>query len=109
MDEPDAAALSEIFAEDATWYSTSSGVTWHGRDEIVRNLSSAPPALDFAMHSFTNPDIDIDGDTASARFLLWVGIGGNEVFQKENLTYTRTDAGWVIQSIDLRFGRMLNG
>ncbi|WP_375388656.1 nuclear transport factor 2 family protein [uncultured Amnibacterium sp.] len=105
--QPDTATLQTLFAEDATWYSTATDVTWRGQAEIVEHLSAAPEGLDFAMHSFTNPVIRLDGDTASATFLLWVGITGNEVFQRENLTYTRTADGWVIQSIDLRFGKSL--
>lgn len=105
---PDTSTLNGLFADDATWYYTATDATWRGREEIVQRLSKTPEGMDFAMHSFTNPVIDIDGDTATAHYLLWVGISGNEVFQRENLTYTRTKAGWVIQSIDLRFGKMLN-
>jgi len=65
------------------------------------------------MHSFSNPVIHVDGDTARATWLLWVavnmGAGGNQVFQSEDLVYERTADGWKIKVIDLHFGQFLNG
>ena len=105
-----AAGLPTVFAEDATWKYDAGPVDVSGRDTIVAMLTGPSPAV-FAQHSFSNPIIDVDGDTATGSWLLWVGVdmgdGAKEVFQSEDLTYVRTSSGWVIKSIDLRFGRML--
>lgn len=65
----------------------------------------------FAMHSFTNPIINVIGDTATANWLLWVAVanGGtpNEVHQSEDLSYVRTPDGWRIQTLNLHFGQIL--
>ncbi|MGW2690210.1 nuclear transport factor 2 family protein [Streptomyces sp. NPDC001414] len=55
------------------------------------------------MHSFTNPIIDVDGDTASGNWLLWdaAANGGrpHEVHQSEDLRYVRTPDGWRVQAL----------
>jgi hypothetical protein len=65
-----------------------------------------------ATYSFTNPIIDIDGNTATGTWLLWVagtnGDDGTEVFQSEDLIYARTPEGWRIKSLNLHFGALRN-
>ena len=103
--------LPSMFASDARWTSAASKTDAQGRDNIVAMLHGSTAAVTFAMHSFTNPVISIEGDTAKAVWLLWVGINGeggpNQVYQNEELTYVRGADGWLIQSIDLHFGQML--
>ena len=103
--------LPSMFAPDARWTSAASKADARGRDNIVAMLRGSTAAVTFAMHSFTNPVISIEGDTAKAVWLLWVGINGeggpNQVYQNEELTYVRGADGWLIQSIDLHFGQML--
>jgi ketosteroid isomerase-like protein len=103
--------LFTIFAVDARWTSAAMHVDKKGRDEIIKMLEQSTAAVPFAMHSFTNPVIVVNGDHASATWLLWVAINGedgaNQVYQSEDLTYVRSPGGWLIQSIDLHFGQML--
>ena len=87
------------------------GVDVSGVVNIVKMLREKTAGGDFAMHSFTNPIIEVDGDTATGNWLLWVGIKAgsvaNEVFQREDLNYVRACDGWRIASLDLHFGSML--
>ena len=110
--EVDFEKLPLVFADDARWTSLAMKTDTTGCKEIIEMLKISTAGIDFAMHSFTNPIIDIDGDIASATWLLWVAIKSgevsNEVFQSEDITYTRTNSGWKIQTIDLHFGTMLN-
>ena len=105
--------LPLVFAEDARWQNSAVKVDVTGISQIVDMLKSSTAAVDFALHSFTNPKILIEGDKANATWLLWVGVKhgsvSNEVFQTEDVEYVRTTEGWRIQSIDLHFGTMLNG
>jgi hypothetical protein len=103
--------LPQVFAENATCKSEGSQVDVTGRDVIVAMLREQTAGVTFAMHSFTNPSITIDGDTASANWLLWVAVNADgtadQVYQDEDLTYTHTPDGWRIQSIELHFGQTL--
>lgn len=104
--------LPTLFTEDATWVSGAMGVNEKGISNIVEMLKEKTAGGEFAMHSFTNPIIDIDGDTATGKYLLWVGISNdgisNLVYQSEDVEYLRTDEGWKISGLLLHFGRMLN-
>jgi hypothetical protein len=106
-------ALRPIFTKDATWTNAAFRAQAEGIDNIIVLLEKSTEAFAFAMHSFTNPVIEVDGDTAKATWLLWVavnmGAGGNEVFQSEDLVYERTAEGWRIKTLDLHFGQFLNG
>jgi ketosteroid isomerase-like protein len=108
MGRDDVVLEPSLFAEDATWRNAAQQQDLKGRDEIVAYLVDEG-STSFAQHSFTNPVIDVDGDTASATWLLWVAVnaGGTvgEVFQCEDLTYERRADGWVIKSIDLHSAR----
>ena len=107
----DVAALADVFTLDATWTSAAQQVDVAGRDAIIAMLESSTAAVEFAMHSFTNPVITVTDATATATWLLWVGVRAgertNHVYQSEDLTYARTTAGWRISSISLHFGQML--
>ena len=64
------------------------------------------------MHSYTNPIIDISGDTATGNWLFWIGSkrnGGpaNQVYMSEDIAYVRTGNGWRIKSVQIHFGMML--
>jgi len=104
--------LPDVFTPDARWQSAAMNADVTGIEHIIELLTTATAPGDLAMHSFTNPIIDINGDTATGNWLLWVagtsGDDGTEVFQSEDLTYTRTPRGWRIQSLDLHFGALRN-
>ncbi|MEU6817865.1 nuclear transport factor 2 family protein [Streptomyces sp. NPDC046860] len=103
--------LPSVFTSDAVWESAAMGVKAEGIDAIVAMLGEATAGGSFAMHSFTNPIIDVDGDSATGNWLLWVAVAGggkpNEVHQSEDLRYVRTPDGWRIQDLNLHFGQLL--
>ncbi|MFF4897926.1 nuclear transport factor 2 family protein [Streptomyces sp. NPDC001068] len=103
--------LPDVFTPDATWTCAALGVEVHGIDSIITVLAEKTAGGSFAMHSFTNPIIEVHGDTAVANWLLWVATGGNtspnEVHQSEDLRYTRTPDGWRIRSLEVHFGQLL--
>lgn len=103
--------LADVFTADATWTSAAMGVDAQGIDAIIDMLREKTAGGTFAMHSFTNPVIDVDGDTATGNWLLWVAVAGdgtaNEVHQSEDLRYVRTPDGWRIQALNLHFGQLL--
>ena len=103
--------LNELFTIDAVWKSAAAGVDIKGREAIISRLRVSANQPQLSMHSFTNGLIRVHGDTASAIWLLWVGLrtdqGTNQVYQSEDLTYVRTPDGWRIESLDLHFGQML--
>jgi hypothetical protein len=104
--------LPEVFSADARWQADAMNADVTGIDNIIELLTTATAPGDLAMHSFTNPTIEVEGDTATGNWLLWVagtaGDAGTEVFQSEDLTYTRTPHGWRIQSLNLHFGALRN-
>jgi hypothetical protein len=100
-----------LFTEDATWESPNMGVFSKGRAEITAMFEDMDAGNPFFMHSFTNPIIDIDGDTAKAKWLLFVG---GDTDEKATLTYgsyenkyVRTDQGWLIAAIRLDVAYLL--
>ncbi|MEV5177001.1 nuclear transport factor 2 family protein [Streptomyces flaveolus] len=103
--------LPRVFTADATWESAAMGVKVQGVDDIVSMLREKTAGPNFAMHNFTNPIIDVDGDAATANWLLWVAVAidgtPNEIHYSEDVRYTRTPEGWRIQAINLHFAQML--
>lgn len=104
--------LVDVLADDIRWASAAMRVNEAGQAQVIDMLKERTAGVDFAMHSFTNPIIEIAGDTATGNWLLWVAVktgdSVNQVFQSEDLTYVRTARGWRIQSIQLHFGALLN-
>ena len=102
--------LPHVFTKDARWQAAAMNADVTGIENIIELLKTATKPGDLAMHSFTNPIIDVDGDAASANWLLWVagtdGKDGSEVFQSEDLTYIRTSLGWRIKTVVLHFGAL---
>jgi hypothetical protein len=109
----DREGIRAALSEDIHWKATAMQVDARGIDAVLDVIGQPQPGITLAMHSFSNPPIDVDGDTAIGNWLLWVAIRAgdktDQVFQSEDLTYVRTASGWRIASIDLHFGAMLNG
>ncbi len=109
----DVDAMPTIFAPDAQWESKDMNLHVTGLEAIMANLPESTQQVDFSMHSFTNPIIDVAGDTATGNWLFWVaskwtGRTTNEVFMSADITYLRTTQGWLIQSYRLHVGTALN-
>lgn len=101
--------VTHFFTEDATFECVAFGMNAKGNKQISEMLTQGS-TFTIAQHSFTNPIIDIDGDNATGKWLLWVGVNGGEaniVFESEDVKYTRTPEGWKIQSIELFVAQLL--
>ena len=101
--------VTHFFTEDATFQCAAFGMDAKGNQQISDMLTKGG-SFAIAQHSFTNPIIDVDGDKATGKWLLWVGVNNGEaniVFESEDIKYTRTSEGWKIQSIELFVAQML--
>lgn len=104
-------AITEIFAVDARWEGPQGEFT-ESADAIAAELPEATAMVEFSMHTFLNPIISVDGDTATGNWLMWIAsiVAGDPraVYMSAAMTYTRTDAGWRIQSIYVAYGAKLS-
>ena len=99
QDEVDRVAWDQasVFTEDALWDGGPFGVL-HGRQAIYDSLRLGP--WKFALHHYLSPLIDVDGDTAHGRWMLWqVGTLTKEdtpilLTAVTEDDYVRTPAGW---------------
>ena len=76
--------------------------------DLGRSFSTRSARVTFSMHAFLNPVIDVDGDAATGSWLLWIAsIFDGEpgaVYLSADLTYSRTAAGWRIQTVHIHNG-----
>lgn len=97
--------LRNVFAKHATWACGSIGVDVVGQSEIIQALREKTSSGEFAMHIFLNPIVDLDGDVANGKWVLWVAGQSSgqldERLQGEHVRYVRNKDGWRIQSINL--------
>lgn len=99
QDEIDLVAWQQasVFTDDAQWDGGPFGVL-HGRQAIYDNLRSGP--WKFALHYYSSPLIDVSGDRAHGRWMLWqVGTltdGDTPILLTAvtNDDYVRTPEGW---------------
>jgi len=102
--------FSEVFTEDATWECPVMGISANGIQEIVATFKMIDANSEFFIHSFTNPLIEIDGDVATAKWIL-ISPGINEgktscpIASYEN-DYVRTPEGWRIKALRLHIAKM---
>ncbi len=103
--------VATLFTEDATWECPLMGVSATGREEIARMFEDMDLGYEFFMHSFSNPIIDIDGDTAKAKWLLFLGSNAGEkitlTYASYDNDYERTPRGWLIKAVQLHIAQVL--
>ncbi len=98
--------IANLFTEDGVWDGGDFGLC-EGRDAIESFFSSTPDLVEFAIHSVTNPIIQVDGDTATGSWKLWqpmVYRNGSKAFwyaAEYNEVYVRTPDGWRFKSLKL--------
>ena len=102
-------ALSEVFAENAIWESPRMNIREVGLGNIIKNLVTETQTVLFAMHSYSNPVIKINGNLATGNWLFWVVSKmekdkTNQVFMSQDIEYTNTTNGWRINSVRLHLG-----
>ena len=94
--------VDRIFAEDASWGGFTDGTPpVIGREAIFQRLRLS--LWTFAMHYYVNPVIDVHGDTAHARWMLWepcTSVETGRAMWMAAITeddYIRTPQGWRLK------------
>lgn len=102
-DNYDADRLAALFVEDATWESEGMG-RYQGREAIREFFRGISGHFVFALHYGLNPQIEVDGDTARARWYLFmpctVGDTGEAVWRAglDEEEYVRVEGRWMYRS-----------
>jgi hypothetical protein len=100
-----AGEIAALFAEDAVWDGGAGLGVCQGREAIRARM--AAPTLLFSRHYFVNPQIEVDGDRARARWELLAPCtlrDGRPAWMAgaEDDEYVRHGAFWVHQKMSLR-------
>ena len=99
--EPD--RLAALFVADATWESEGMG-RHEGREAIREFFRGISGHFVFALHYGLNPQIEVTGDTARARWYLFmpctVGDTGKAMWRAglDEEEYVRVDGKWMYKS-----------
>jgi uncharacterized protein (TIGR02246 family) len=99
----DADRIAALFTEDATWDSPGLG-RFEGREAIRAFFRDASMIFSFAIHYSLNGQIEIDGDTARARWYLFMPCtvaAGNRAMWRASIdheTYARVGGAWMFSS-----------
>ncbi len=95
--------IAELFVEDATWESGALG-RFEGREAIREFFRGASKIFTFAIHYGLNPQIEVDGDTAKARWYLFmpctVADGDKAMWRAgiDDEEYVRLNGKWMFKS-----------
>ena len=102
-DNYDADRLAALFVEDAAWESQGMG-KYEGREAIREFFRGISGHFVFALHYGLNPQIEVTGDTARARWYLFmpctVGDTGKAMWRAglDEEEYVRVDGRWMYRS-----------
>jgi hypothetical protein len=104
LDTKDFASMCALMVDDVTVTYGGGAITLTGREAVEAYMHKAlgDPTI-LTSHLVSNPEIDVDGDTATARW----GLVDTVIIEKADLvirgasvyedTYVRTPEGWRIQ------------
>ena len=96
----DADGIAMLFTEDALWESPTLG-RFEGREAIRGFFREASGIFSFAIHYSLNGHIEVEGDTARARWYLFMPCtvaAGNRAMWRASIdheTYARVDGIWM--------------
>ena len=102
-DNYNADKIAELFVEDAVWEAGSFG-RFEGREAIRGFFRKASEIFTFALHYGLNPHIEVTGDTARARWYLFMPCTvaeGNQALWRAGIDdeeYVRVDGKWMFKS-----------
>ena len=95
-------AIAALFVEDAVWESDGLG-NFEGREAIREFFRGISSYFTFALHYGLNPKIEVVGDTARARWYLFmpctVSDGGRALWRAgiDDEEYVRVDGRWMFK------------
>ena len=95
--------LAELFVEDAVWISPDHG-RYEGREAIRVFFQGASKIYSFALHYALNPQIEVHGETARARWYLFMPCtiaDGDRAFWRAGIDdeeYVRVNGEWKFKS-----------
>jgi ketosteroid isomerase-like protein len=98
----DADRIAMLFTEDALWESPGLG-RFEGREAIRNFFRGASEIFSFAIHYSLNGQIDVEGDTARARwyqFMPCTVASGNRAMWRASIdheTYARVGGTWMFR------------
>ena len=98
----DADKIAELFVEDAVWENDARGRI-EGREAIRALFRTASDSYTFAIHYSLNPQIEVTGDTARARWYLFMpctATDGNRALWRAGIDYeeyVRVDGKWMFK------------
>ena len=89
-------ALAGVFTEDAVWESEVMKIREVGLENIIISLVKETKTVLFAMHSYSNPVIQIEENSASGNWLFWVVSKmetdkTNQVFMSQDIQYVKAE------------------
>ena len=95
--------IAALFVDDAVWESGPLG-RFEGKESIRDFVRGASEIFTFAIHYSLNPQIEVTGDTARARWYLFmpctVGDGDQAMWRAgiDDEEYVRVDGHWMFKS-----------
>ena len=110
---PDPDALADLWTPDGVYSINPRRPACRGRDEIRAQFVRLQSSMPWILHTFTNSDIDVDGDTARGLFkgtAYYRRDGGSHIVVGSYLgEFVRTEEGWRFASwtADLAHGSVL--
>jgi uncharacterized protein (TIGR02246 family) len=99
----DADGIAALFTEDASWDSSGLG-RFEGREAIRNFFRGASGIFSLAIHYSLNGQIEVDGDTARARWYLFMPCtvaAGNRTMWRASIdheTYARVNGTWMFSA-----------
>ena len=98
----DADGIAMLFTEDARWESPGLG-RFEGREAIRGFFRGVSRIFSFAIHYSLNGQIEVEADTAKARWYLFMPCtvtAGNQAMWRAGVdheTYARVDGAWMFR------------
>lgn len=98
------AAQAACFTEDVEWDAGPFG-TLKGRAALAESFAGKP--FWFTLHGYMNPVIEVEGDTATGRWLHWLLVSHEETARATHLMgysnerYRRVSGEWLVSHMRL--------
>ncbi len=100
--------LGALFTDDGVWEAGEPWGSFEGRKAIVDFFRAQQAAVSFSVHALSNPEIDVVGDTAHARwrtlvpatFITEEGGAAHWMFCDYTDEYRKVDGHWLFSRVE---------